>query len=87
MLKERKTSLTVRLPADLAGQALAAWQRDEAGQPGPESDRQKSARQRAASLALIGLSVEQTGRPDGSGIVCELGASIIRAALEAVDEH
>jgi hypothetical protein len=82
-LGSQPTSLTVRLPADLASQALAAWQREETAQPGTETRSQRPVRLRASWLALIGLSVQQTGRRDGSDVVCELDATTASAALDA----
>lgn len=86
-LASQPTTLSVRLPAGLAEQALTAWRRDDHGQlADPESLRQTITRRRAGMLALIGLAVEQTGRADGNEIVCDLDAWEIGAALEAADE-
>jgi hypothetical protein len=80
--------LTMRLPVRLASQALAAWRRDDDGQPAdPESAEQRILRYRAGALALIGLAVEQTGRADGDEIICELDAWFIGTAMEAADEY
>jgi hypothetical protein len=81
------TKLTVRLPRDLADLAVAAWLRDETEPPAPESAERRVLRQRAAYLALIGLSVANTGRPEGDEVVCELDAWYVGGALEAADRQ
>jgi hypothetical protein len=43
-------------------------------------------RSRAATLALIGLSVEQSGRADREEVVLELSPDLIGNALEAADD-
>jgi hypothetical protein len=73
----------VRLPRDLAELALAAWQREETAPPGPETPEQRTVRHQAATLALIGLCIENTGRPEGEEVVCDLDAWYIGGALEA----
>src|SRR5436305_1743630 len=52
------TQVTVRLPRDLADQALARWQRpsDEGPLP-PETAEQRAVRHKAATLGLMGLSI------------------------------
>jgi hypothetical protein len=52
--------VVVRLPRRLAADALAAWERTEEDPIGPESPEQEIMRAFAATLALIGLAVEQT---------------------------
>lgn len=79
------TKLTVRLPRDLADLAVAAWLREQTGPAAPDTAERRLLRQRAAYLALIGLSVANTGRPDGDEVVCELDAWYIGGALEAAD--
>jgi hypothetical protein len=44
-------------------------------------------RHRAGTLALIGQAIEQTGRPDGAEIVCELDAWNIGVAMDAADDQ
>lgn len=80
------TKLTVRLPRELADLAVAAWLRDETEPSAvPETAGQRALRQRAAYLALIGLGVANTGRPEGDEVVCELDAWYIGGALEAAE--
>jgi hypothetical protein len=78
--------ITVTLPAPLAQAALEAWQRDDEGEPDPESREQRAIRHRAATLALIGLAVEESGRTDGEFVVVELWPDLIGTALEAADD-
>ena len=88
VLFPQATTLSVRLPEELADLALAAWHRQaDQGPLGPETAGQRTARYRAGTLALIGLCVENTGRADGDEIVCELDAWYIGSALDAADEH
>jgi hypothetical protein len=82
------TMVSVRLPARLADLALAAWRRDDDASPAvPETTEQRATRQRAGTLALIGLCIEQTGRPDRGEVVCEIDAWYIGQALDAADER
>jgi hypothetical protein len=76
----------VRLPSALAHAALKAWQRDDEGGPDPESYEQRAIRHRAATLGLIGFSVEQSGRADGDEVVVELSPDLIGNALNAADD-
>src|SRR4051812_1183177 len=78
--------ITVRLPSALAHGALVAWQREDEGGPDPESYEQRAIRHRAATLALVGLSVEQSGRADGDEVVVELSPDLIGNALTAADD-
>jgi hypothetical protein len=78
--------VTVRLPSALARAALEAWQDDDEGGPDPESDEQRVLRHRAATLSLIGLSVEQRGRTEGDDVLVELSPDLIGRALDAADD-
>jgi hypothetical protein len=78
-------SVTVRLPGALASLATAAWDRDESGPDEPETVEQAELRRQAGALALIGLSVSKTGRPDGEFVVVELDAGLLGDALNAAD--
>jgi hypothetical protein len=86
-LSRQDTKLSVRLPQDLADLALAAWQRDEGASRGAETAEQRTARHRAGNLALIGLCIENTGRPEGTVVLCDLDDSYIGGALEAAHEQ
>ncbi|GAA3107796.1 hypothetical protein [Streptosporangium carneum] len=77
------TRLTVRLSRDLAGTAIAAWERDEEGEVGRETPEQARVRDRAASLALIGLAVSDRGVASGDEVVVELDVTEVAAALLA----
>jgi len=87
VLFPQDTKLSVRLPKDLADQALAAWRRDEPGgeRPAEETPEQELLRTRAAYLALIGLCIENTAQPSGDDVICELDAWYISGALEAAE--
>jgi hypothetical protein len=88
VLFPQDTRLSVRLPRELAGLARAAWNRDDPQQSGPvngESLDQRTARERAAYLALIGLCIENTAQPDGDEIICDLDSWYIAGALQAAE--
>jgi hypothetical protein len=78
--------VTVRLPSSLAQAAVAAWQRDDEGEPDPESYEQRVARHRAGALALIGLAVEEGGRYEGDLVVVDLSPDLIGLAVDAADD-
>jgi hypothetical protein len=69
----------------VAQAALEAWQDDDEGGPDPESYEQRAIRHRAATLSLIGLSIERSGRDDGDVVVVELRPDLIGNALDAAD--
>lgn len=88
VLFPQDTTLSVRLPKELANLALAAWNRDDPGGSGPtgrETPDQRTARERAAYLALIGLCIENTAQPDGDEIICDLDTRYIGGALQAAE--
>jgi hypothetical protein len=92
VLFPQDTKLSVRLPRDLADQALAAWRRDErnpqgAARAAEETPEQQLLRTRAAYLALIGLCIENTAQPCGDEVSCELDAWYIGSALQAAEEQ
>ena len=89
ILFPQDTQLSVRLPKDLADQALAAWRRDEPGaaRTAQETPEQQLVRTRAAYLALIGLCIENTALPSGGEVLCELDALYIASALQAAEEQ
>jgi hypothetical protein len=81
------TTIEVRLPRNLADQAVEQWQRE--GYEGDlpiETPEQRRARHHSGTLGLIGLSIEQNGRAEGDGVVVELDAWYVGDALEAADE-
>jgi hypothetical protein len=84
-LMAQSLEFQIRVPRELADAAVAAWQRDSAGPLGEETEEQRSARHRGAYLGLIGLSLEERGRPDGDDVVVKLDAWFIGEALNAAD--
>jgi hypothetical protein len=78
--------VTVRLPATLANEALAAWQRDDDDELDPESHQQRVVRHRAGTLALIGLAVAEHGRVEGAEVLVDLSPDVIGSALNAADD-
>jgi hypothetical protein len=77
----------VRLPRALAEKAVAAWERDDdAAPPDPEDFEQRAQRHRAATLALIGLSIVNGGRWDADDVVVELSPDLIGMAVSASDD-
>jgi hypothetical protein len=54
-------SREVTLSEHAAGLAVAAWRRDHEATPSSESDVERAARDSAATLALIGLGIEERG--------------------------
>jgi hypothetical protein len=75
----------VRLPRELADAAAAAWDRDDLDEA-PETTGQRVARERAGSLALIGLAVQETGRREGNHVIVALDAGLIALAVSASDD-
>jgi hypothetical protein len=79
-------TIEVRIPLALARAAVAAWQRDDEGQPDPESYEQRVVRHRAGALGLIGLAVEERGRTEGDEVIVELSPDVIGNAVDAADD-
>ena len=82
------TTITVRLPADLADAALAAWEREDPEEPvlRGESAFRRTSRHRSGALGLIGLSVQNRSTLDGYTVVVELDAWNVGSALDAADD-
>jgi hypothetical protein len=78
--------VTVRLPSALARAAVAAWRRDDEGEPDPESHEQRALRHHAGVLALIGLAVDEQGRAEGGEVVVDLSPDLIGDAMTAADD-
>lgn len=80
------TTITVRLPAELADAALAAWEREDREEPVPrgESAIWRTARHRAGALGLIGLSVQNRSTLDGDTV--EFDAWNVGSAFDAADD-
>lgn len=78
--------VTVRLPADLAARAVAAWHRDDTVplvDPEPLADRHT--RHLAGTLALIGLTISERGRTEGTEVVVDLPVELVGVAMDAAD--
>jgi hypothetical protein len=75
--------VTVRLPINLAREAVAAWEWKDVGELDPETSEQRVDRHRTGCLANIGHAVKHTGRIDGDHIVVDLRAGEISGALDA----
>lgn len=85
------TEVEVRVPVDLADKAIAAWQRseddDQEEVDGDEVDADVDvARDRAATLALIGAAIDDNGRVDGDEYVVRLDAWFIGDAFGAASD-
>jgi hypothetical protein len=85
-LLPQSPKVQVRVPRDVADRAVAAWQRDEeSGNLSRETNGQRSSRDDAGTLALIGQAIEETGVEEGADVVFRLDAWILGVALEAAD--
>jgi hypothetical protein len=79
-------TIEVRISRPLADDAVAAWQREEEpGELPQETDKESTVRGDAATLALIGESIEESGIEDGDYVIFKLDAWILGDALEAAD--
>jgi hypothetical protein len=80
--------LRVRLPRGLADHAVDAWQQEARTNPLPKDEpaNMRLVRRRAGTLGLIGLSIEQSGVPDGDDVVFDLDAWYIGSALDAAED-
>jgi hypothetical protein len=81
-------AIRVTVPAALAERAVAAWEHDDTSTPaGPEDTFARLQRQRAGALALIGLSITETGKLDADGnTVVELSPELVGVAMDAADD-
>jgi hypothetical protein len=76
----------VRIPKRLAEQALAAWRRNDDEPDVDESQEQRVYRHRAGVLALIGLSIQERGKDVPAGVVVDLAADLVAAAVDAAED-
>lgn len=77
----------VRLPRELAEQAIAAWEREHNEDSlDPETYEQRTQRHRAATLSLIGLTITERGRWVGDEGIVELDPTFIGLAVDAADD-
>jgi hypothetical protein len=75
-----------RISRTLADRAVNAWARDEeSGEASPETNEERSLRDDAATLALIGQSIEETGVEDGDEVLFRIDAWLLGNALESAD--
>ncbi len=87
VLFPQETRVQIRLPRELAEAARRAWRRESVvSDPGDETDQERSTRQRAGDLALIGLAIEERGRIEDGEVVVDLDAWQIGSALTAADD-
>ena len=88
-------SIRVTVPAALAERAVAAWEEDGASEPDdawvpPRSDDPAGRLQqrRAGALALIGLSITESGKLDADGnTVVDLSPELVGVAMDAASDH
>ncbi|WUJ74201.1 hypothetical protein OG809_13220 [Kribbella soli] len=89
-------SIRVTVPAALAERAVAAaWEQDDAGEPDdarmlprPEDPAARLQRHRAGALALIGLSITESGKLDADGnTVVDLSPELVGVAMDAAGDH
>jgi len=87
-LYSQRRTVTVRIPKLLAVAAVESWERDDSGGalPSPESPEQSAVRDRGASLALIGLTIQEAGVDEGDEVVVDLDAWFVGNALTAADQ-
>lgn len=77
------------MPGALATGALAAWERDDTDDTETETATatERTIRNQAGALALIGLAVDERGVPSGGDqVALELDAWQIGSALDAADQ-
>jgi hypothetical protein len=89
-------SIRVTVPAALAERAVAAWdQDDDAGElddarvpQRPDDPAARLQQRRAGALALIGLSITESGKLDADGnTVVELSPELVGVAMDAAGDH
>ncbi|MER7246334.1 hypothetical protein [Kribbella sp. NPDC000426] len=97
-------AIRVTVPAALAERAVAAWQQDTWEQnaaaldrgglddarvlPRAEDPATRLQRHRAGALALIGLSITESGKLDADGnTVVDLSPELVGVAMDAAADH
>lgn len=86
-LADQDLDVEVRLPADLAARAVAAWERDDVDDPpGHETAAERVVRGRAAALALLGAAIADRGITEGDEVVVRAHAWSVGSALDAADD-
>ena len=88
-LHAQNLRVSVRLPAALAAEAVAGWEREHVDEiVEDETVEQPLIRHRAGALALIGLGITERGILDGhDSVMVDLDAWQIGNALDAADER
>jgi hypothetical protein len=81
-----RQGVEVRLPESLARAAVDALQQEDEVAPESETPKQREARLRAWTLALIGSIVSERGRTEGNEVVVLLTDDVVDAAIAAADE-
>lgn len=81
-------AIRVTVPAALAERAVAAWEYDDTTSPDPAEDPYvRLQRHRAGALALIGLSITESGKLDADGnTVVDLSPELVGVAMDAADD-
>ncbi|MEU4604858.1 hypothetical protein AB0F43_17895 [Kribbella sp. NPDC023972] len=81
-------AIRVVVPRPLAERAVAAWRRDDEGAvPQPEDPTDRRLRNRAGTLALIGLAITERGQVDADGnMVVDLSPELVGVAMDAADD-
>jgi hypothetical protein len=88
LVQTKLPTVEVRIPAQLADQAVAAWEREDDERPAEsETHEQKRQRHRAGTLALIGLSIAERGKRDGDAVVVDLDPVILGLAVGTADDQ
>lgn len=78
----------IDIPAALADQAVAAWERDETGDVDEnETCAQRALRHRAGSFALIGAALAERGSRNGATVSAAIDGWLIAHALDAADDR
>lgn len=76
----------VRLPENLARAAVDAWRQEDEVAPESETPEQRTARQRAWTLSLIGSIVSERGQTGRNEVVVPLTRDVLDAALAAAND-
>ncbi|WP_427886892.1 hypothetical protein ACQHIV_28825 [Kribbella sp. GL6] len=81
-------AIRVTVPAALAERAVAAWEHDDTAAADPsEEPYARLQRHRAGALALIGLSITESGKLDADGnTVVDLSPELVGVAMDAADD-
>src|SRR4051812_30331708 len=82
VLRDQPADAPSSIPRELALGAVAAWDRDEEEQlADPETDAQSADRDAAATLALVGLTLQSTANLGEDPVVVELGPELVASSV------